>query len=241
MNETQHYGQETRQRLLDVACELFAEVGYEQTTLVLISERAKANKAAVNYHFRSKEALYQECWRMVLRRANEVHPPDGGVAADAPAEERLRGRIRAILARMADPANREFLFFSREMTHPTGLLAEVVRECLEPMHRGFGEVVAEMLGPRATPLHRDLCLRSIMGQCLDLMAMERMRAASPNPNQMQGPPPLNADLETVIEHITDFSLAGIHEIRRKLEAAPSPRSGQHGSDAKGRKINKCSR
>ena len=234
MDQAQHHGAETRHRLLEVACELFAELGYEQATLAQICKRAGANKAAVNYHFRSKEALYQECWRLLLRRSNEAHPPEGGVAAGAPAEERLRGRIRSLLGRMADGAHQEFQLAFREMVNPTGLLAEVMRDCMEPMHAGFAAVIGELLGPRAAALHRDLCLRSIMGQCLDLVAMERRRAAFHAAGRVHGPPPLNADLETVADHITRFSLAGIRETRRSLEEAgaganpnpaPSPPGG----------------
>lgn len=47
----------TRDRLLDVAERLFAGKGFEATSLRDITSAAKANLAAVNYHFRSKEAL----------------------------------------------------------------------------------------------------------------------------------------------------------------------------------------
>ena len=48
---------DTRQRLLDAAEVLFAEQGFAETSLRAITARAKANLAAVNYHFGSKEAL----------------------------------------------------------------------------------------------------------------------------------------------------------------------------------------
>lgn len=48
---------DTRQRLLDAAEILFAEQGFAETSLRAITARAKANLAAVNYHFGSKEAL----------------------------------------------------------------------------------------------------------------------------------------------------------------------------------------
>jgi len=47
----------TRQRALDVALELFAEQGYEKTSLREIAERLDVTKAALYYHFASKEAL----------------------------------------------------------------------------------------------------------------------------------------------------------------------------------------
>ncbi|MEH1130585.1 TetR/AcrR family transcriptional regulator [Micromonospora sp. CPCC 206061] len=49
----------TRERLLDTAERLFAERGYEGTSLRALADAAEANIAAVNYHFRSKEGLLQ--------------------------------------------------------------------------------------------------------------------------------------------------------------------------------------
>ena len=45
--------------ILAAARELFAEKGYRDTTVREIARRAGANGAAVNYYFRSKDALYE--------------------------------------------------------------------------------------------------------------------------------------------------------------------------------------
>lgn len=52
-----------RQRLLTAARELFAQRGYEGTSVRDITARAKANLAAITYHFGSKEALFHEVLR----------------------------------------------------------------------------------------------------------------------------------------------------------------------------------
>ena len=49
----------TKDRLLDAAEALFMEHGFEATSLRLITAAAGANLAAANYHFGSKEALFQ--------------------------------------------------------------------------------------------------------------------------------------------------------------------------------------
>jgi AcrR family transcriptional regulator len=48
---------ETRQRILDVALDLFVEQGYEKTSLREIAERVGVTKAALYYHFQSKEDI----------------------------------------------------------------------------------------------------------------------------------------------------------------------------------------
>jgi L,D-transpeptidase YbiS len=47
----------TAQRILDTAVELFAEKGFEQTSIRDITQAAGVNIAAINYHFGSREAL----------------------------------------------------------------------------------------------------------------------------------------------------------------------------------------
>ena len=49
----------TKQRILDAAESLFMEHGFEATSLRSITAAAGVNLAAVNYHFGSKEELFQ--------------------------------------------------------------------------------------------------------------------------------------------------------------------------------------
>ena len=50
---------DTKSKILDAAEELFMEHGFEATSLRLITTAAVVNLAAVNYHFGSKEELFQ--------------------------------------------------------------------------------------------------------------------------------------------------------------------------------------
>jgi AcrR family transcriptional regulator len=47
----------TRDRILDIALELFTEHGYEKTSLRQIAERLGFSKAAIYYHFASKDDI----------------------------------------------------------------------------------------------------------------------------------------------------------------------------------------
>jgi len=50
-------GRETRARIQAVAVELFTEQGYDKTSLREIAERLSVTKAALYYHFKSKEDI----------------------------------------------------------------------------------------------------------------------------------------------------------------------------------------
>jgi AcrR family transcriptional regulator len=59
-HEARHDGRgrsDTRARIQQVAVELFTEQGYEKTSLREIAERLDVTKAALYYHFRSKEDI----------------------------------------------------------------------------------------------------------------------------------------------------------------------------------------
>ena len=57
---------ETVDRILDVAEILFAEKGFSETSLRMITSKAKVNLAAVNYHFGSKNELIQAVFTRFL-------------------------------------------------------------------------------------------------------------------------------------------------------------------------------
>ena len=50
----------TRERILDIALELFNEQGYDKTSLREIAERLHVTKAALYYHFERKEDILME-------------------------------------------------------------------------------------------------------------------------------------------------------------------------------------
>ena len=210
-------GQETRRNLLTAASEIFAKKGFRDATIAEICRQAKANVAAANYHFGGKEALYVESWRFAFEKSLKTYPPEGGVAADAPVEEQLRGRILSIMRRIIDPQSYELDIFYNEIANPTGLLAGAIQQSIEPIFRGFAAIVRELLGKQSDEQQARLCLMSIRAQCFGpLMRERRRKMASPDPLPSSSEWDLD-DLETLVDHVTRFSLAGIRAIRSQME------------------------
>lgn len=63
---------DTRQRIQDVALELFAEQGYEKTSLREIAERLAVTKAALYYHFKTKEDILISLFQDMTRPIDEL-------------------------------------------------------------------------------------------------------------------------------------------------------------------------
>jgi AcrR family transcriptional regulator len=204
----------TRKSLLDAASEVFAEEGFRDATIAEICEKAGANIAAVNYHFRDKGTLYKEAWRYSFSESVKAHPPDGGVSDTAPPEERLRGQVTALLHRIADENNKEFLFVQKELANPTGLLEEVMQEEIRPLHEKMESLVRELLGPRCPDMRVRFCTISIISQCINpavgMKGRKKMREGK------DGPPGVD-DIEAYSKHVVKFSLAGIHALRYEAE------------------------
>ncbi len=63
---------DTRQRIQDVALELFAEQGYEKTSLREIAERLDVTKAALYYHFKTKEEIIVSLFEDLTKPIEEL-------------------------------------------------------------------------------------------------------------------------------------------------------------------------
>jgi AcrR family transcriptional regulator len=87
----------TKERLLDIAEELFAERGIQATSLRAITKKAGANLAAVNYHFRSKDALVEAVFARRLIPLNEerIKLLDEAEAAAGTGELTIEAVLRA--------------------------------------------------------------------------------------------------------------------------------------------------
>lgn len=226
----------TRARLIDAAAEVFTEQGYRAATVREICRRARANIAAVNYHFGGKEGLYGALLAHFGRAAVERYPPDLGVEPGASAEDRLFAFVHAFLLRMLseDGIGRHGALVAREMAEPTRALDRLVDDVIRPLFLRLRGIVAEILGPRATPGEVVLCTRSIVGQCL-FYHHARAVIARLTPNEALTP----ARIRAIAEHVTAFSLEGLRrasKARKPAHGARRPRA--HG--AAGRALSKSS-
>jgi AcrR family transcriptional regulator len=77
---------DTHDKILEVACRIFAEAGYHGTTTRRIAQEAGVNEVTVFRHFGSKDALLREALSGTGRRTRPLLAPD----AEDPAAELYR-------------------------------------------------------------------------------------------------------------------------------------------------------
>lgn len=151
---------ETRDRILDAAEALFVEHGFEATSMRMITGRAEANIAAVNYHFGTKDALIQEVFRRRLTELNHRRLVVlDTLEADAKGEPLKPSRIvhaffGTALEMAADTGGGGHTFMrllGRTYTEPNGFVrqflaeeyAEVVERFLAALYRALPDVPRE--------------------------------------------------------------------------------------------------
>ena len=211
-------GVETRKRLLDAACGVFAAKGFEDASIAEICEDAGANVAAVNYHFGSKDALYVEVWRHTFETFMQAYPLDGGLPADAPPEDRLFARVHALLQRVFDDGRvgQCFRIGLRELVNPSAALEDTRRELIGPHRQQTRELVRELLGPAASNEAVLFCEISIITQWLAVNFFKERRSFLLGRERLS-----KQAVEDLARHITVFSLGGLRAVR---EAIPAVRS-----------------
>lgn len=207
--------EQTRTRLIDAAGEMFAELGFHHTTVRQICERAGANIAAVNYHFRDKTGLYTEVVRQSMRAAR-LDAVRAAFDQNAPPEQVLRAVIRARLEslRSLDLGDWHFRIFAHELAKPTPAMNVVVNEAIRPLYSRMCQLLGRML--RLPPEHEKtrLCAHSIIGQIL-FYAFARPVISRLAPEMKMSA----TQLDQLADHITEFSLAYLRQPNRNVEPA----------------------
>ena len=180
-------GGSTRERIQSIALELFAEQGYDKTSLREIAERLGVTKAALYYHFKSKEDIvrsFTEDYRVELEAViawGAAQPPGPGTRAEILARYadivgRRLGVIRfmeqnqaAMHTLMSDGAHRKKLFREQFMqlcdllAPPGAALPDRIRAAMAVVTIGMTSLLFQREAGSAQQLHE-----AVLGVACDL-------------------------------------------------------------------------
>ncbi|MGA3171108.1 MAG: CerR family C-terminal domain-containing protein [Chthoniobacteraceae bacterium] len=202
---------DARETLISVAGEIFAENGYEATTIKQITDRAGVNVASVNYYFRDKLGLYTEVLRQCLHNGRLALPSE-----QLPAEERLTLYIHSFMNSLVAAGRPGWCgrLTVRELAQPTPALPQVMEEIIRPNFLLLRQLVAEVAGRRLEEETLTLLTHSVTAQCVHWKVSREIL------------PYLWPDLEfdqeqvrRIADHIAAMSIAGIRAMAGKEAAA----------------------
>ncbi len=199
---------DTRQRVLEAAGPIFAEKGFAATTVREICAAAGVNLASVNYHFGGKETLYLETVQLAHRRKSaQVPAPAWGL--DTRPEEKLRTLVHTLLSRIlvAGDVDWPVHLLIREMLQPTHACQSVVEEYIRPQFERMMQVIDELRPANVSRDDRERLAFSIVGQCLYYRVARGYSSLLLPADEWER----LCDIDSLTEHITNFSLAAIRQ------------------------------
>jgi len=154
-------GDETRQRIIEAAIDLFGEHGFDGASTRDIASRAGVNAPALQYYFENKEGVYRACaealaddaWKRLgpaIEHAQAVLHENAGTAALIDAFIRIQEAIAdAAFAKASKPSRR--LFFAREQAghEPESAMQILNSRIRTPLNEASAAVVARISGRAA--------------------------------------------------------------------------------------------
>jgi len=197
--------------LLEVAGPIFADRGYQATTIREICAGAGANVAAINYHFGDKLGLYTEVLQQSVRAAQLI-AVQNTLDQNTPPEEILRALIRARLRSISgdDLPDWHSRLLAHELAQPTPALRQLIDKVARPICERLLQLIGGMIGLPAKDENTRLCAISVVGQVLAYVL--------PRPLLTEIWPELKMtpeQVERIADHIADFSLSYLQDFRLK--------------------------
>lgn len=175
----------TRNQILRAAVSLFAEKGFERSSVRDIVTKARVNQAAINYHFKGKEGLYSEVLKIAFERLTENSEVDAEELKSLSREQALRrfvhDQLRPLL--FQDELSRYIRMFAWESAHPSKVFRKFIATNTTSYLSAAVDIVRRFLPPN-TQERAALCAAiCLMGQCSvfvrnrDLFAQDPFRIA----------------------------------------------------------------
>lgn len=223
MQHVEASADDTRAKLLEAGGELFAEVGFEAATVREICRLANANVAAINYHFGDKLGLYTEVILSRARFAENAARQD----VHGPPEEQLRVFVHRYVTGLLGAGSPAWLtkLVAAETSRPSPVLKRVVKEIIRPTEARLRSIIAAITGLSDQDDKVRMCAHSIIGQCLHYKHAEHVLGFL-WPDLWNAP----GRLEKIADHIAQFSLSALQEIRQ-AHSTKSIKRRQHGGSS----------
>jgi TetR/AcrR family transcriptional regulator, regulator of cefoperazone and chloramphenicol sensitivity len=199
----------TRERIMKAAERLFAESGYDGTSIRAIVSKAKVNQAAINYHFEGKDGLYREVLRVAFRALTEHQLAHAEELKSMSREEALsqfvRRQLQPLLGR--DEYSRHMRIFNWETVQPTTVFRNLVAEEAAPFFGLAGDLVRRFM-PDADQRTVTVAAVWLLGQCSVFVR---------NREQLAGPPVSltldEAAVEWLAATISHWVVSGLRPLR----------------------------
>ncbi len=221
-------GEQTRRRIIDTACTVFAEKGFRDATHEMICGEAEANKAAINHHFGDKQSLYRTVWQHLLDAADREHPVSGNLPEDRAPAERLESHVRALLNRHHGEGAFWQLQRLRSLEHvnPTGLVDDILSAHHRRNRKQMLSVLRELLGDEASANVVRFYETSVLALCRANWSASPVSKPHAQATRTVGA----KKIKVLAEQIVRFVLAGIETKAHVRDTTPQTINGRSSNE-----------
>jgi AcrR family transcriptional regulator len=155
-----------RDRVLEVACGMFAKAGFHGTHFREICKRAGTNVAGICYHFQSKEGLYQAVLMEAGRRLSDRDEDLATSCAHLPPDQRLLNLTESLLQKLSERRAWIAKLLARELLEPTCGAHTYVASGLEKDCVLLQYVMKDLLRANPSPEAVRLHALHLIGECV---------------------------------------------------------------------------
>lgn len=208
MSEFLEEKENIRDKILDTASEIFAEKGYQNTTVRDICQKADTYQLSINYHFGNKENLFKEVLLNTYQNTHETDliektkffPPEKQL------EEVIRIRVKSVFS-----DGKEGLYFkiiAKEISSNYNFIVEIMNDPLLEYLKFTRGIFDKLSEHKLDEFGLNYCVYLLMSHISALTLHEKARLIlfdTCKPDEEQ--------FEMFIQYIKKFICAGVERMK----------------------------
>lgn len=203
----------TKEKILDIAEEMFLTHGFEGVSVRDITKAAGTNVASVNYHFKCKRDLYREAFaRKLHRTSDELITRLHHLISEAENQNNatvVRSIVRAFLDDFlsSDESEKLLMIMAHEMSENAIARDLFLEESIFPVHKELSHYLMKV-NPGLSKEKVAMCISSLFAQISHFIRCKHIICHTVGREYDK------AFMDTIIDHITTFSVKGIGGLGR---------------------------
>ncbi|HSA06294.1 MAG TPA: TetR/AcrR family transcriptional regulator [Candidatus Gastranaerophilales bacterium] len=199
-----------KEKIIDVASEIFAAKGYQNTTVREICQKADTYQLSINYHFGGKENLfrevilktYEDTEEILLMAKIKLLPPEQQL------EEVIRTRIRSVFS--DEKQGKFFKIVAKEVSHNYNFLMESMSTTLIKYLDFIKDIFKELSGNKLDEFELNYCTHLLISHISSFGIHEKAKLLLFNTKN-----PDDEYLEKFIQQAKSFVIAGVEHIKKE--------------------------
>lgn len=160
----QEKDQNTEQKILAAAREVFIEKGMDGARMQDIADRAGMNKALLHYYFRSKEKLFE---MVFMEQASQFLPKVGSIMmSDAPLFTKIEQFVEVYIDKLTENPFMPLFILNELNRQPESFILKIWGEKRPPVQMFAMQIVEEVKKGNINPIEPPQLIVNMVSMCI---------------------------------------------------------------------------